>query len=316
VIGAAGPAAAWLSAAAAEEVPVGLGWIAGTLLSVALFTAVLATATVLVLRAADRRRERWAQQALAVLRARDESLQLNRKHHLRGLIGGRPGVVTTTLTGRAVVVLALFLPHTAGDPSLRPSLRLPAGRRGQRVGVRFLQVWQDGTAPEAVPSLLAEALSLARGVDEASGAPWAAYASAHGLRFRPSRSGEPAVMDGERNGVAVHVQLDGVADGHLRTVITAAVPRERSGRRGSGPAPRRSLLEALGPRPWSPRQLYLISRCARATVEDNAVQLQVEGMLLEQLGDRVDDVLELARLLGPSAPSPRFGRAAPDLSLD
>lgn len=311
-----GAAAGWLGAAATEEVPVGLGWVAGTLLTVALLTAALATAMVLLLRVADRRRERWAQRALAVLQARDESLQLNRKHHLRGLIGGRPGVVTTTLTGRAVVVLALFLPHPGGDPTLRPSLRLPPGRRGQRVGVRFLQVWQDGAAPEAVPGLLAEALSLARGVDEASAAPWAAYASAHGLRFRPSRAGEPAVMEGERDGVAVHVQLEGVTEGQHRTVITAAVPRERGARRAAGPAPRRSVLEALGPRPLSPRQLELLDRCANATVEDNAVQMQLEGMLGEQLGSRVDEVLELARLLAPPPPGLRFGRAAPDLSLD
>lgn len=306
----------WLSAAAQAEVPVGVGWVAGTLLSVAVLAAVLSTVLMIALRAADRRRERWAQATLGVLQARDESLQLNRKHHLRGLIGGRPGVVTTTLTGRAVIVLALFLPHPGGDPALRPSLRLPSGRRGQRVGVRFLQVWQDSTAPEGVPALLADALSLARGVDEASAAPWSIYAQANGLRFRPSRSGEPSVIDGELDGVAVHVQLEGVAEAQLRTVITAAVLRDRGARRGPLAGGRRSLLEALGPRPLSPRQLELIDRCAQAMVEEGAVQLSCDGMLQDQLSERVDEVIELARLLGGAGRGPVLGRSAPDLYLD
>jgi hypothetical protein len=63
-------------------------------------------------------------------------------------------------------------------------------------------------------------------------------------------------------------------------------------------APREVLGAAVG-----------VQRLVRDTVESQTMHI----LLIDAYKDLARP---LARLLGPSAPSPRFGRAAPDLSLD
>ncbi|MBL8616849.1 MAG: hypothetical protein JNM72_14665 [Deltaproteobacteria bacterium] len=309
---------ALLSAAAAASsattstvavAPAGLSQIAGALIAAAIGAATVGTVTVLLLRFADRRRERWALDALRVLRARGEHAQVDRRHHLRGLLGGRPGIITSTLTGRGVIALSLFVPLPDADPELRPSLNLPPAPRGHRVGGRMVQLWQDQLRPAAVPALLAEGLSLAHALEEQATAPWASFAARAGLRFRPNRGPDPCALDGEIDGVPVHVHLEGLSEGPLRTVLLATAPRPGAPRRapvrlGQG---RRPLIAALAARPLSPTMLARLNRHPAAQVDEDTVQIKLDGMVTDELDAAVTDLVALARLFGapPAAPGRR-----------
>ncbi len=283
--------------------PAGLSQLAGALIAAAIGAATVGTIAVLLLRFADRRRERWALEALRALRARGEHAQVDRRHHLRGLLGGRPGIITSTLTGRGVIALSLFVPQPDADPELRPSLNLPPAPRGHRVGGRMVQLWQDQLAPAAVPALL----------EEQATAPWASFAARTGLRFRPNRGPDPCALDGEVEGVPVHLHLEGLTEGPLRTVLLATAPRPGAPRRAParlGPG-RRPLIAALGARPLAPATLARLNRHPAAQVDEDTVQLKLDGMVTDALDDAVADLVALARLFG-APPTPAGRRGAPE----
>ena len=297
---------------------IALSPLAGALTAAAGAAALAGTLVVLGLRRADRRREAWAQQALHTLGNRGERVTVDRRHHLRGLLGGRPGVVTSTLAGRAVIALALFVPQPDVDPSVRPTLRLPRAPRGHRVGHRMVQLWQDRLDPAGITSLLTEGLALARALEAQALAPWAGFAAAHGLRFRPNQGAEPCTIDGEVDGVAVHLHLEGLADGPIRTILTASAPRPGGQRRPPprlGPG-RRPLLGALGTQPLSPATLARLDRHPDAQTEDDAVQLKIEGMLTDGLDAVVDDIVQLARLTSGQHSARGARKSAPTMFSD
>ncbi|MFM2248586.1 MAG: hypothetical protein RL071_4661 [Pseudomonadota bacterium] len=308
---------AWIGAAqAASAEPAGLSQLAGALIAAAIGAATVGTLTVMLLRYADRRRERWALDALRALRARGEHAQLDRRHHLRGLLGGRPGIITSTLAGRGVVALSLFVPLPDADPDLRPTLNLPRAPRGHRVGARMVQLWQDKLRPAAVPALLADGLALARALEEQATAPWASFAARAGLRFRPNRGPDPCALDGEIDGVPVHLHLEGMTEAPLRTVLLATAPRPGAPRRAPvrlGPG-RRPLIAALGAQPLSPAMLARLDRHPEAQVDEDSVQLKLDGMVTDGLSEAVADVVALARLFGgpPAAPG---RRGAPEQAI-
>jgi len=281
-----------------------LAWVSGALFTLALAASLLATFTILLVRRREDRRAAWAREALPVLSQRGATFAINRRNHLRGMVGGRPCVLTYTHSGRAVAVATLFLPAPGSDPTDRPDLRHAKSPRGQRLSGRFVQVWSEGLAANDAPKLLAEAITLARAQDEQTCAPWAQFAAERGLRFRASRGGEHCSLDGEWRGTSVHVQLEGAFDPPLRTVLVAALPKVRFGgpRVRGNPGESRPLLDAMGARALTPGLLEKLDRYPDAVVEETTVRIRLEGMVIEDLDKRLDDLVDLSLALHPPLP--------------
>ena len=111
-------------------------------------------------------------------------------------------------------------------------------------------------------------------------------------RLRASREGEP------RNrrwidGVPVHVRLDG-GNAPLKTIIVAAFPR----RRHQEPVRVMGGLESL-----TVDLPDLLERYDHAEVEDGTVRLQLDGMVVDDLEQKLHDAARIARAFATSATS-------------
>ena len=270
-----------------------------TVLVTAAFS-LMATATILGLavhrllrrRQADNRA--WAESIAHRLTAMGNLFQVHNSTRVRGTIAGRTAVLAQSADRRTVAVITLHVPLKDAEGPRRPNLRLPDEPSDHRFGPRWVQVWTRDRSPAAVPSLLARAIALAQAAEVQQTAPWALFAGQRGLAFRASREGEPCMIEGEFGGVPVHVHLDGVQDPPVRTVIVAAFPRLR--RKGARNAP--GSMAALGidlP--------DLLNRYEDAEVEDGTVRVEIDGMVVDDLEQRLREAILLARAFASSASS-------------
>jgi hypothetical protein len=273
-----------------------------------LLTTVLVTATFSLMVAATifglavhrllRRRQAdnraWAEAIAHRLTAMGNLFQTHNATRVRGTIAGRTAVLAQSADRRTVAVVTLNVPLENAEGPRRPNLRLPEDPADHRFGPRWVQVWTRDRSPSAVPPLLARALSLAQAAETQQTAPWALFAGQRGLAFRASREGEPCMIEGEFGGVPVHVHLDGVEAPPVRTVIVAAFPRRqrRDAKHGS------ASMAALGidlP--------DLLERYEDAEVEDGTVRVEIDGMVVDDLEERLREAILLARAFASSASS-------------
>ena len=235
----------------------------------------------------------WAEATAHRLTAMGNLFHTTRGTRIRGTVAGRTAVLARSPDGRTAAVVTLHMPLDSAEGPRRPNLRLPRDGSDHRFGSRWVQVWTDDRTPTAAAPLLARAVSLAHAAEEQQTAPWALFAGQQGLAFRASRQGEPCAIEGEFAGVPVHVHLDGTQKPPVRTVIVAAFPRRR--RRG---------LRPTGPMASFGVDLPdLLERYEDAEVEDGTVRLQIDGMVVEDLEQRLKEAILLARAFAASATS-------------
>jgi hypothetical protein len=189
-------------------------------------------------------------------------------------------------------VVTLHVPLDHMDGPRRPNLRLPRDGSDHRFGARWVQVWTDSAEPSAVPPLLARALTLARAAEEQQTAPWALFAGQRGLAFKASRQGEPCAIEGEFGGVPVHIRLDGAQKPPVKTVIVAAFPRRRFRNASSTGGSMETIAIDLPD---------LLQRYQDAEVEDGTVRLQLDGMVVDNLEQHLNEAILLARAFASSA---------------
>jgi len=268
------------------------------LVTAAIVVMVLATVLGIAVHRLLKRRQAedrvWAEATAHRLTAMGNLFHTNGNHQVRGTVAGRTAVLARSTDGRIAAVVTLHVPINDADGPRRPNLRLPRDGSDHRFGRRWVQVWTDDATPAATPPLLARALSLAQAAEEQQTAPWALFAGQQGLAFKASRQGEPCVIEGEFGGVPVHVHLDGVQKPPLRTIIVAAFPR----RRRTGPPPPMGGMESL-----AVDLPNLLNRYEDAEVEDGTVRLRIDGMVVDDLEQRLNEAILLARAFASSATS-------------
>ena len=252
----------------------------------------LAVHRVIRLRSADDRV--WAEAVSHRLTAMGSPFQTTRRTQIRGSIAGRTAVLARAADGRVAAVVTLHVPLAKAEGPRRPDLRLPRGEGDHRFGPRWVQVWTHDTDPSAAPPLLARALALAQAAEDQQTAPWALFAGQKGLAFKASREGEPCAIEGEFDGVPVHVRLDGGSKPPLKTIIVAAFPR----RRHREPMRMMGGLESL-----TVDLPDLLKRYDHAEVEDGTVRLQLDGMVVDELEQKLLDAARIARAFASSASS-------------
>ena len=237
----------------------------------------------------------WGEATAHRLTGMGHLFHANATGQVRGSLSGRTAVLARTTDGRTAAVVTLHVPLDTADGPRRPNLRLPKDGSDHRFGSRWVQVWTPDTDPAAGPPLLARALTLAQAAEAQQTAPWALFAGQRGLAFKSSRQGEPCVIEGEFGGVPVHVHLDGTHKPAARTVIVAAFPRRR---RSTGPVPGLGTLESL-----TVDLPDLLQRYKDAEVEDGTVRLHIDGMVTDDLEERLNEAILLARAFASSASS-------------
>ena len=252
----------------------------------------LAVHRVVRLRRADERV--WAEATAHRLTAMGNPFHTTQRTQVRGQVAGRTAVLARAADGRAVAVVTLHVPLASSGGPRRPNLRLPQDETDHRFGPRWVQVWTTEADPAAAAPLLARALTLAQAAEEQQTAPWALFAGQQGLAFKASREGEPCAIEGEFDGVPMHVRLDGASKPPLKTVIVAGFPRRRLRH------PIRSMggLESL-----TIDLPDLLDRYDHAEVEDGTVRLQLDGMVVDDLEQRLQDAALIARAFASSATS-------------
>lgn len=271
-----------------------MGWFLGTLLVVlALVTALLAGTLIHLRRQRPQKDPVWAARVCARMSAsNDEDFRVDGEGHVRGLLHGRPAVVGLDSQRKTVVILRLTMPVPDPEAPERPSLRGLPSPDGHRVGRQWVQYWRAGVDADEVPQLAAEALGLARAVEAQASAPWALFAGQNGLAFHEGRDNRPCFMQGEFDGVQVRVQLDGLREPPLRTLIVA-------GRRQRGRVQR--ILTGTQVLTGATDMGALLSRYEDAEIDEDTVKIAIPGMVVDDLGERLRDAVAMARALARGA---------------
>ncbi len=271
-----------------------MAWVLGSLLAVlVLATAVLAGMLVHLRRTRPVKDLAWSGDvATRMGAAGDDAFRVDGEGHVRGLLHGRPTVVGRTADRRTVVIMRLTMPLGDPDAPERPSLRQLGGDEGHRFGRQWVQRWSRSATPADVPALAAETMGLARAAEAQAAAPWAMFAGQHGLAFHAGRDDRPCYIQGELHGVPVRVQLDGLREPPLRTLIVAGRRRIQRLQGSFGGAAVLSGVADMG---------ALLSRYDDAEIDENTVKIAIPGMVVDDLDARLHDAVALARALGRGA---------------
>lgn len=257
-------------------------------------TAVLLGLWVHLLKVRSARDLAWSGRVATELgRMGDAPFKIDGEGHVRGLVHGRPTVVALTGDRFAVVIMRLHMPIPDVDAPKRPSLRGLDGPEGHRIGQQWVQVWQARMGAAQIGKLVATALGLAQAAEAQAAAPWALFAGQNGLSFHEGRVNRPCFMQGEVDGVHVRVQLAGLREPPLQTLIVAGRGRpRRSETLGWGGADVLSGASDMG---------ALFSRYADADIDENTVKIKIPGMVTDGLSERLRDAVALSRALGRGA---------------